>query len=241
MNRSADTNHFQGIQQQLYRSMRDSIVELEIPPGARLTIEKLKRIYGVSSTPVRGALHRLKEDGLVAPGAAKSFYVKEILENDVRKLFPIRLVLEKLALSESINRIDREIISNLIVRMRRHLSEPEETKNKVPYDIDYRLHREILNKCNNEYLIEMMSKISILLARMRNVIKYHLLEQQKDWIINEMEEHFKIAQSILEGDLEKASAALEVHLKHSMNMICSILSSNHIDYAAKESFAQLED
>jgi DNA-binding GntR family transcriptional regulator len=87
----------------------------------------------------------------------------------------------------------------------------------------------------------MMSKISILLARMRNVIKYYLLEQQKDWIINEMEEHFKIAQGILEGDLEKASIALEDHLEHSMNMICSILSSNHIDYAAKGSFARLED
>ena len=241
MNRSADTNHFHGIQYQLYRSIRNSIVELEIPPGSRLTIDRLKRIYGVSSTPVRGALHKLKEDGLVAPGIAKIFYVKEILEEDVRKLFPIRLVLEKLALSESIFRIDRETISNLIVRMRKHLAEPEETKNNVPYDIDYRLHREILSNCNNEYLIEMMSKISILITRMRNVIKYYLLEQQKDWIICEMEEHFKIAQGILEGDLEKASNALETHLIHSMGMICSILGSNNVEYTARGSFVELED
>ncbi len=236
----SEVGQFHGIQQQVYRSILRSIVELEIPPRTKLTIARLKIIYRVSSTPVRGALYKLKEDGLLTLGQAKSFYVKEIDEEEVRKLFSIRLVLEELALRESIDFVDRGAVSNLIVRMRRHLNNPEETMENVPYDIDYKLHKLILENCGNGYLIDMMQKISILITRMRNVIKYYLPQQQKDWIIYEMKEHLEIAEGILEGDLESSSRALENHLKHSMSIICSILGSTKIDYKVATSFLELE-
>ncbi|HNR80321.1 MAG TPA: GntR family transcriptional regulator, partial [Mesotoga infera] len=113
----SDGSRFHGIQQQVYRSILRSIVELEIPPGKKLTIGRLKTIYGVSSTPVRGALYKLKEDGLLILGPSKSFYVKEISEEEVRKLFYVRIELEKLALRESIDSVDMSVISNLIIRM----------------------------------------------------------------------------------------------------------------------------
>jgi len=236
----SDGSRFHGIQQQVYRSILKSIVELEIPPGKKLTIGRLKTIYGVSSTPVRGALYKLKEDGLLMLGPSKSFYVKEINEEEVRKLFYVRIELEKLALRESIDSVDMTAISNLIIRMRKHLSNREETMENVPYDIDYKLHRLILENCGNSYLIDIMQKISILITRMRNVIKYYLPQQQKDWIICEMEEHLEIAEGILEGNLKKAEMALDSHLKHSMDIICSILGSSKVDYKTATSFLELE-
>jgi DNA-binding GntR family transcriptional regulator len=85
-----------------------------------------------------------------------------------------------------------------------------------------------------------MQKISILITRMRNVIKYYLPQQQKDWIICEMEEHLEIAEGILEGNLKKAEMALDSHLKHSMDIICSILGSSKVDYKTATSFLELE-
>lgn len=240
MRASVENNKFHGIQQQVYRSILESIVELEIPPGTKLTIGKLKSIYGVSSTPVRGALYKLKEDGLLMLGPSKSFYVKPIDDDEVKKLFSIRLVLEKLALEESLDRIDKRIISNLIVRMRENLSRPEQTMENVPYDIDYKLHRAILENSGNGYLIEIMQKISMLITRMRNVIKYYLPEQQKNWIICEMEEHLEIAEGVLEGDLEKSCAALENHLAHSTEIICLILGSSKVEYVTGIGFSELE-
>jgi DNA-binding GntR family transcriptional regulator len=234
------TNQFKGIQHQVYESLLNSIVELEIPPRTRLTIQKLKSIYNVSSTPIRGSLYKLVEDDLIENGPSKSFYVKEINEIDVRQIFSLRLVLERLALKESINKMDMTVISDLILRMRVHLKNPEETKTNVPYDIDYKLHNEILKNCGNHYLMGMMKKISTLIKRMRNVIKYYLPDQQKDWIIKEMEEHLAIAEGILNGSFEQGSDALEEHLIHSEEMICSILKISKIEYKIAQTFIELE-
>lgn len=231
---------FESIQEQVYNSLLESMINLELPPGTKLTISKLKKIYGVSSTPIRGALYQLQQEELLVSGQGKSFYVSNISETDVRNLFEIRIALETIALRQSINKIDRKLISNLIVKMRSHISNPEETKASPPYEIDYMLHTEILTKSENSYLISIIKRISKMITRMRNVIRYYLPEQQSDWIICEMEEHLLIAEKILNEDTDGSINALKKHLEHSADIICSILGRKKIDYVVAQFFAELE-
>jgi DNA-binding GntR family transcriptional regulator len=51
--------------QAVYESLREMIVWLELPPGARLVENDLAARFGVSKTPVREALALLDADGLV--------------------------------------------------------------------------------------------------------------------------------------------------------------------------------
>lgn len=50
---------------QVYDALRDRIVSLKIPFGSKLNVSRLQEEYGVSSTPVREALNRLMNEGLV--------------------------------------------------------------------------------------------------------------------------------------------------------------------------------
>src|SRR5262245_42693270 len=50
---------------QVFERLRNAIVALELPPGAPLSRAELAGQFGVSSTPVRDALMRLEEEGLV--------------------------------------------------------------------------------------------------------------------------------------------------------------------------------
>ena len=50
---------------QVFERLRDQIVSLELPPGSPLSRLELAQQFGVSSTPVRDALMRLDEEGLV--------------------------------------------------------------------------------------------------------------------------------------------------------------------------------
>lgn len=50
---------------QVYDKIRSKIVNLEVPFGSKLNVSKLQEEYGVSSTPVREALNRLLNDGLI--------------------------------------------------------------------------------------------------------------------------------------------------------------------------------
>ncbi|MCK1733156.1 GntR family transcriptional regulator [Bradyrhizobium sp. 138] len=50
---------------QVFERLRNAIIALELPPGAPLSRAELAGQFGVSSTPVRDALMRLEEEGLV--------------------------------------------------------------------------------------------------------------------------------------------------------------------------------
>lgn len=47
----------------VYESLKQTIIENRIPPGAKLRELELKDRLGVSNTPVRAALHRLAQGG----------------------------------------------------------------------------------------------------------------------------------------------------------------------------------
>ncbi|MBR0711724.1 GntR family transcriptional regulator [Bradyrhizobium liaoningense] len=50
---------------QVFERLRNAIIALELPPGAPLSRAELASQFGISSTPVRDALMRLEEEGLV--------------------------------------------------------------------------------------------------------------------------------------------------------------------------------
>ena len=50
---------------QVFERLRGMIISLELPPGAPLSRAALAGQFGVSSTPIRDALMRLEEEGLV--------------------------------------------------------------------------------------------------------------------------------------------------------------------------------
>src|SRR5262249_62019526 len=50
---------------QVFERLRGLIIALELPPGSPLSRAALADQFGVSSTPIRDALMRLREEGLV--------------------------------------------------------------------------------------------------------------------------------------------------------------------------------
>ena len=50
---------------QVFEQLRERIVSLALPPGTVLARAELAQAFGVSQTPVRDALMRLGEEGLV--------------------------------------------------------------------------------------------------------------------------------------------------------------------------------
>src|SRR3546814_16243913 len=51
--------------QRIYDDLRARIVSLELPPGTTLSRGALAKHYDVSLTPIREAMHRLWQDGLI--------------------------------------------------------------------------------------------------------------------------------------------------------------------------------
>ena len=88
----------------VYNELRSLIVSGQLPPGARVAERAVVARTGMSRTPVRSALHRLQQEGLVASvGRAgdQRLIVTPLTLDDGREVFLIEGHLEGLAAAEA--------------------------------------------------------------------------------------------------------------------------------------------
>lgn len=84
-----------------YRDLRQAIVRCEFEPGARLRVDELSRRFAVSSSPLREALNRLSEQGLVRTLENRGFRVAPLTAAGVSDLARVRTLVECEALRDA--------------------------------------------------------------------------------------------------------------------------------------------
>jgi DNA-binding GntR family transcriptional regulator len=78
----------------VYEQLKTAIVELRIPPGAPLREADIAQGLSVSKTPVREALGRLEQDGLVILNSFRSALVTEYNARDLQEIYELREIIE---------------------------------------------------------------------------------------------------------------------------------------------------
>ena len=143
---------------QVYDKLYDRIVSLKIPFGAKLNVSKLQEEYGVSSTPVREALKRLLNEGLVEIENNVGARVIDLDEKDVREMQEIAFSYEMLAARNAMREGD---IASMAAEIYGHIEEYRASDNVVD---SCRCIRNILHvfykNANNDVLMNKVSSIS---------------------------------------------------------------------------------
>ena len=78
--------------------LREAILSGELPAGERLLEVALSKRFGVSRTPIRTALVKLAEEGLLEEAGNAGYAVREFSEADIRDAIEARGTLEGMAL-----------------------------------------------------------------------------------------------------------------------------------------------
>jgi DNA-binding GntR family transcriptional regulator len=82
---------------QVYTIIWEQIVSHKLLPGDKISDLRLSEELGVSRTPIREALHRLSQDGIVRSESRRGFFVTTFSSQDVGEVYDIRTALEALA------------------------------------------------------------------------------------------------------------------------------------------------
>ncbi len=99
---------------QVYDKLREQIVTLSIPFGSKLNVSKLQEEYGVSSTPVREAMNRLLNDGLIEFENNVGARVIDVTEEDVRQVQELSLAYEMVAARNALRNGDIDAMADEI-------------------------------------------------------------------------------------------------------------------------------
>jgi DNA-binding GntR family transcriptional regulator len=105
MNEHLDQLERASLRDRVYRALRDAVVSGVLAPGVRLRDQELATRLGVSRTPVREALQRLEDEGLVVTSPRASTAVTPLDARAAREAFPVVAALHALATRSGVPRL----------------------------------------------------------------------------------------------------------------------------------------
>ncbi len=94
------------LSEQAFRSLRKDVLVGTFEAGSKLKLDELQSHYGFSSSPLREALSRLAQEGLVRADERRGFRVAPISAEDLGDITHMRLLLDVQALRSAIERGD---------------------------------------------------------------------------------------------------------------------------------------
>jgi DNA-binding GntR family transcriptional regulator len=96
-----------------YMRLKALVLSGRFSPGQRLAEERLSRDLGISRTPIREALHKLKSEGLIASLPTRGFAAPRDSQTDAEELVDLRAVLEGYALRVICDRLTEQQFQRL--------------------------------------------------------------------------------------------------------------------------------
>jgi DNA-binding GntR family transcriptional regulator len=209
---------------QVYAALHDAIVCAELKPGRRLSENELAEWLGVSRTPVREALVRLRDERLVAIVPQLGTFVTLISEEAVADAAFVREALECAAIRLATERVDardlEELQANLAAQDR-----AQATGDTDAFDaLDKTLHRTFCELSGREIAWSLSRRAQGHLARVRR------LSLPEPGYLGEMvDEHRAVVAAVADHDPDRAEAALRHHLRMVLSFLPAIRAA-HPDY-----------
>ncbi len=202
----------------VYELLKRDILSRKFEPKDKLSETTLAKMYNVSRTPIREALHKLEKEGLVVK-LSDGYHVSFLTKEQILKIFEVRAVLEALAAEKAAQNRDPEMLRRL-----REAAEKFRAADKnnplALAQANSEFHDVIAEMSGNEYLRDILKDLRNKLA----IVRVDLFASSGR-VNQEVEEHWRIYEAVEKGD---PNAAREAALRHQQNLIEFIKSKKMV-------------
>lgn len=196
------------LKDQIYEILRDMILRREINPGQKIVEDELSKQIGVSRTPLREALGRLENEGIVEIIPRRGASVRKLSKETIIEVLEIREVLEGLVTRLATINMNNKILKQLKTCLDDIKDTPDEPKNFIKFThADEKFHNLLLECCQNQMLKNNMATINMHLQfiRIRTVVIPHRAKKTVD-------EHFKVLNAVERQDIQEAEHLMRCHI-----------------------------
>jgi DNA-binding GntR family transcriptional regulator len=211
---------------QVLEKLRDAILSLELAPGTVLARQELADRFGVSQTPVREALLRLSEEGLVDVFPQHATLVSRIDIAAARQAHFLRRSIEL----ELVHQLALEAPAGLVEQMKARIAQQAALSAAQRYGefvgADRAFHHLMYEAAGVPDLWELVGRVSGHVDRLRRL---HLPTAGKTEAI--LRDHRAIVRGIERKDPAAAQAALRKHLSGTLSAVDEICRQ-YPDYVA---------
>lgn len=206
----------------IYEVLLARLISLKIPPGARISIDKLARELGASQTPIRAALIRLEAEGLIVKTHLVGYSATDIPSPQrFGEIFQLRQLLEPHAAAQAATKLSAEEREDLRALVN-NMFEPSADDEKLAYGKfahwDAQFHRLIALTGGGQLMAETLDRLQTHMHLFR--VLFHSSVTQEA-----IKEHEELFDALIAGSADRARTAMKRHLQLSFKRISPVLEA----------------
>lgn len=200
------------VREAAYNHLREAILGGRLVPGERISEPGLAESLGISRTPVREALQRLSQEGLVELVPAKGARVRVLSREEVREVYEVRALLEAEAARLAAQHATPDELSRLAGLL--------EALDRIPRDqypeqmqVDFEFHTRLVEAAHHRTLARIYGDLRSSLALVR-AFQQTLSQHPKT-----REQHQKILHALFRRDPSEAARAAQEHVLYFRDIV----------------------
>lgn len=206
------------LEEEVFLRLEEDILGGVLKKGDSLTENSLATKLGASRTPIRGALHKLAEEGLIELVPNKGAMVIGVTAEDLIDIYTIRMRLEGLASAEAAKKIseeDKKTLLDAVELSEFYIGKKDAERLK---ELDSQFHNTIYKASGNRLLDKTLSELH------RSIRGYRKLSLTvKDRLSASVTEHRAIYEAIAAGDAEAADRLTSGHVAAALENLLSTI------------------
>ncbi|MVN87421.1 FCD domain-containing protein [Deinococcus sp. HMF7620] len=190
----------------VYDHLRRAVLDGELAPGERLGEVELGQQFGVSRTPIREALMRLTQDGLLVAEANKGVRVRTLTAAEARDTYVVREELDGLAAALAAQHhtpADAEALRRALAAL--NAAPGSDYREQTRLDLAY--HRALTHAAHNAALTDLARDLEQRVALIKHQTRTYNAHPQTD------EQHAALLRAVLARDARAARAAARHHVR----------------------------
>lgn len=202
----------------VYSKMREAILEGSLNPGERLVVAELARVYDVSPMPVREAIARLGQEGLVEVNPHIGARVTSVDRKELMEITAIRTELETLAARLATPLLSEADISQMqkyCLYMRESLLEGDTTRYE---SLNREFHELVYRNCGNETLLSLINTLWTKSEITRTVFRRFPARNAQS-----LAEHEEWLAAVKERDPDRVAAIVRQHKEEAFKRLSAAL------------------
>ena len=231
-----ESNNYYTLSEIVYKKIKDSIITHVYKFGSRLYLKNLSAEMNVSMIPVREALRKLEQEGLIEIIPNKGAIVKTYTVKDLIEIYDLRRQLESLAVEILVNKINQSNLDEL--KKICELDEKSLGKGNLEDHNRYNreFHKSLINFSQNSRLIKFYNELSgqmYTLVSITTIFTYTNEEGAK----RNVRKHREIIKALEQKDAEYAKKVIQEHIQLSKELalkkVKNVMQNNEISQDSK--------
>ena len=202
------------LREEVYSRIRGWILDGLLPAGVRLRDVEIAEVLQVSRTPVREAIRRLQDEGLVQAEAHRWTKVAAVEIEAADDIYPIIWTLERLALTLAVTPTAERLAAMRAANLR--LAEALDRNDaRGASDADNDFHQQVVELARNPDLEAVLAQVKVRLRR----IEIAYFDGGAAAGRQSVHEHELVIAALERGELERAADGVEQNWRASLSRL----------------------